>query len=257
MLYRKKGQPQEDDIVLCKITKIFPSSVFADLLEYDRISGMIHISEVSPGRIRNLRDYVSEGREVVCKILRINKEKGHIDLSLRRVNTNQKRSKLEAVKQESKAENLVKQAAKQLDMPLNKLYDVLVEPIFKEYDYLYSCFRDIADGEADLKVMGVEEKIATLITESVLEKFKPEKISISGTITIETYAGDGSERIRKVLMDIENVSDTLRVFYLGGGRFQLRIEDFDYKPAEKTLKKALQLLDSFTDKVSTAIFERA
>ena len=89
MLYKREGLPETDEIVLCKVTKIFPNSVFAELVEY-RDSGMIHISEVSPGRIRNLRDYVSVGRQIVCKVLRIDRERGHIDLSLRRVNSNQR-----------------------------------------------------------------------------------------------------------------------------------------------------------------------
>ena len=92
MLLNKKGFPEEGELVLCKVTKVSYSSVFANLEEYGK-HGMIHISEVSPGRIRNLNDYVKLGKMVVCKILRVNQEKGHIDLSLRRVNENQKRRK--------------------------------------------------------------------------------------------------------------------------------------------------------------------
>ena len=61
--------PKEGEIVLCKVTKIFHSSVFANLVEYgDFSSGMIHISEIAPGRIRNLRDYVKVGKQIVCVI---------------------------------------------------------------------------------------------------------------------------------------------------------------------------------------------
>ena len=49
MLYYKEGMPEEDEIVLCKVTKIFPSSVFVELLEFNK-QGMVHISEISPGR---------------------------------------------------------------------------------------------------------------------------------------------------------------------------------------------------------------
>ena len=92
MFYKREGILEQDEIVLCKVTKIYPNSVFVQLLEYND-SGMVHISEVSPGRIRNLRDYVSIGRQIVCKVLRIDRERGHIDLSLRRVNSNQRKEK--------------------------------------------------------------------------------------------------------------------------------------------------------------------
>ena len=81
MFYRKEGSPEENEIVLCQVTKIYPNSVFVNLLEY-RDSGMVHISEVSPGRIRNLRDYVSVGKQIVCKIIKIDKERRFDDTEL-------------------------------------------------------------------------------------------------------------------------------------------------------------------------------
>ena len=91
---KKKGFPEEDDIVLCTVKKILYHSVFVTLDEYDNLEGMIHISEIAPGRIRNIRDYVREGKKLVCKVLRVRKEKGHFDLSLRRVNEGQRRRAL-------------------------------------------------------------------------------------------------------------------------------------------------------------------
>ena len=64
MLLKKEGFPEEDELVMCTITKVQFHSVFAQLDEYDK-GGMIHISEVSPGRIRNIRDFVKEGKKVV------------------------------------------------------------------------------------------------------------------------------------------------------------------------------------------------
>src|SRR3989338_3106883 len=107
MLLEKKGFPAEEELVLCTVTNVQFHSVFVTLDEYNSRTGMIHISEVAPGRIRNIRDFVIEGKKVVCKVLRINQEKGHIDLSLRRVNESQKQLKLNEIKQEQFAENIL------------------------------------------------------------------------------------------------------------------------------------------------------
>ncbi|TAL53018.1 MAG: S1 RNA-binding domain-containing protein, partial [Nanoarchaeota archaeon] len=93
MLLQKKGFPPESELVLCTVTNVQGHSVFVKIEDYG-ISGMIHISEVAPGRIRNIRDYVKEGKLIVCKVLRVNKERGHVDLSLRRVTESQKRAKI-------------------------------------------------------------------------------------------------------------------------------------------------------------------
>ncbi len=255
-MYKLKGLPEEDEIVLCKVTKIYPSSVFVDLLEYND-SGMVHISEVSPGRIRNLRDYVSVGRQIVCKVLRIHRDRGHIDLSLRRVNSNQRREKLDEIKQEMKAESLVKAVSKRLKITPEVLYKKLTEKIFKDYSHLHLCFKElVTDEKFDLTKLGIEAKIAKEIKTAVLDKFKPKKFIIQGEIEIKTYHPEGVDKIKKVLMEVEKVSETINLFYLGAGRYKVIIEDFDYKPAEKTLKNVLKHLDKFNDKQSTAVFER-
>ncbi len=256
MLRKHKGYPDVDDIVLCKVTKIYPNSVFVDLLEYERRSGIVHISEVSPGRIRNLRDYVSEGRQIVCKILRIDQEKGHIDLSLRRVNSNQRREKLEEVKQENKAESLIKNLAKKLNTKFEDLYDKISTKLFKEYDLIFEAFMEVVEGHTTFEKLGLDKKLAAELSEAVLDKFKPKKITIEGEIVIKTYDSQGVEKIKKTLTAIEKVSETLSLFYLGAGRYKLVIEDFEYKPAEKNLKSVQTILDKFNDKLSTATFER-
>ncbi len=255
MLYRRTGFPEIDEIVLCKVTTIFPNSVFVDLLEYQR-QGMVHISEIAPGRIRNLREYVSEGRQIICKVLRIDREKGHIDLSLRRVNSVQRGEKLEEVKQELKAETVTRNLGKKLNQPVEAIYGELTKKLFPEYSHLYLAFQDVVAGELDLLKKGVDKTIAEEITAAVIEKFKPKSITIKGSISLQTYARDGVGKIKATLQKIEQVSPTLKVTYTGGGKFQLVIEDFDYKPAEKTMSTIEAILGEFRDKLSTATLER-
>src|SRR3989338_3423064 len=124
MFLKKDGFPEEDELVMCTITKVQPHSVFCNLDEYDK-GAMIHISEVSPGRIRNIRDFVKEGKKVVCKVLRVNEEKGHIDLSLRRVTETQRRLKVDEIKQEQKSEKIIEFVTKNNNLDLNKFFNEL------------------------------------------------------------------------------------------------------------------------------------
>ena len=63
MIEKKTGFPDEGDLVKCTITSVQSHSVFVRIEEYGT-NGMIHISEVAPGRIRNMRDFVVEGKSV-------------------------------------------------------------------------------------------------------------------------------------------------------------------------------------------------
>ena len=121
MFLKKQGFPEEGDLVLCTVTSVQFHSVFVDIDEYGK-GGMIHISEVSPGRIRNIRDFVKEGKKIVCKVLRINQEKGYIDLSLRRVNESEKRRKIDEIKKEQNSEKIVEIAASKIGIKAEELY---------------------------------------------------------------------------------------------------------------------------------------
>ena len=72
---------EEGDLVLCTVKRIIGTTVFVDI--EGNGEGTIITAEIAPGRIRNLRDYVSPGRKIVCKILSLKGKQ--INLSLRRV----------------------------------------------------------------------------------------------------------------------------------------------------------------------------
>ena len=255
MYYHREGLPEEDEIVLCKVTKIFPNSVFADLLEY-KDSGMIHISEISPGRIRNIRDYVSVGRQIVCKVLRIDTSRGHIDLSLRRVNSNTRREKLEEIKQEVKAEQLIKNVAKKLNIKPDVLYKTVSTPLFKVYSHLHLVFKEAASGEANLEKLGIEKKLAKELFEMVKERFKEPKILFQGEVVLNTYQTEGLEKVQDTLRSIEAISKKMKVTYLGAGRYKFTLEERDIKLAENQLKEIQKILEGFDDALSTSTFMR-
>jgi hypothetical protein len=58
---------------------------YVALLEYNGIEGMILLSELSRRRIRSISKLIKVGRQEPVMVLRVDKEKGYIDLSKRRV----------------------------------------------------------------------------------------------------------------------------------------------------------------------------
>ena len=58
---------------------------YVSLLEYGGIEGMILLSELSRRRIRSVQKLIKVGRQEPVMVLRVDQEKGYIDLSKRRV----------------------------------------------------------------------------------------------------------------------------------------------------------------------------
>src|SRR5438132_1406376 len=122
--------PDEGELVVCTVANVKNFGAFVTLDEYESKEGFIHIAEVSSGWIKYIRDYVREGQKVVCKVLKVDKEKGHIDLSLKAVNEHQRREKIQEWKNEQKAENLLGIVAQRLGKTADECwqefgYDIL------------------------------------------------------------------------------------------------------------------------------------
>ncbi len=244
----KKGFPEEGELLLCTVTKIFGHSVFVNIDECNR-SGMIHISEISPGRIRNLRDYVVEGKKIVCVVIRINREKGHIDLSLRRVSEGQRRKKLESLKQEQKSEKLLEYIAKEIHKDPVQFHDTIIEKISKNYKSLSSFFSDIVTDSVSLNELGIEKESADKLISVIKEKMKPPKIIIAGKLSMQIYDSNGIEIIKEALKKIEDIGkDSVVVRYAGGGTYNITVTADDYKNAEKILKEVSDSAVEFIEK---------
>jgi len=254
MLLKKQGFPEESEIVLCTVTSVRYNSVFVNLNEYNH-SGMIHISEVSPGRIRNIRDYVKEDKVIICKVLRIDKEKGYIDLSLRRVNEGQRRAKVNEIKKEQKAEKIIEFVAKKLKKDAKDVYKEISDKILEKYDLLYPCFEDVAEKRISLEEINISKEIAKELKEVIEQKIKPIEVNIKGNIKLVSYAPDGVEIIKDAIK--KGIDKNIKILYVGGGTYSIKVKSPDYKTAEKILKKSTESIIQYADKNNVkASFER-
>jgi translation initiation factor 2 subunit 1 len=122
-LVRKKDKyPSEGDLVICTVSKVSSHGAFANLDEYVNKDGFIHISEVASIWVKNIRDYVKEGQKTVAKVLSVDRDRGHIDLSVRRVGESQKTNKTQEWKRAQKAEKLLELAATEVKKTLDEAY---------------------------------------------------------------------------------------------------------------------------------------
>lgn len=78
------SQIEVGNIVTGKVTGIQPYGAFVGLNETTQ--GLIHISEITYGYVKDINEYLAVGDDVKVKVLSVNKESGKVSLSLRAVN---------------------------------------------------------------------------------------------------------------------------------------------------------------------------
>ncbi len=251
MVQQKTGYPEEGEIVIATVTRIQYHSVFCTLDEYGK-QGMIHISEIAPGRIRNIHEHVREGKTLVAKVLRIDKSKGHIDLSIRRVTEAQRRLKASKLKQEQIVEKVVEQLAHETKGGAEAIREALLKA-FGDHERIFAAFQEVVEGTLDLSKAGLDKKLAEPLARLVAERISPRTVTIKGEFGLLSFAPDGVERVREAFKDLpENVE----VRYAGGGRYATAITAKEYKQAEESLKRLNEQVRAAMGEDAQVVFER-
>lgn len=220
---------EEGQIVLCTVENIAGTIIFVKIKGGGE--GTITTSEISPGRIRNLRDYVVPGKKIVCKILRI---KGNqINLSLRRVKLNEKKEFLEKEKREKNSEALLKTVLKEKS-------EEIIEKIKQEHDLIE--FMESSKENPKLLEKYISKSDAEKIIE-ILKSKKTREIEIKKTFKLSNKNSDGILIIKKILID-SCTGTTCEISYLAAGKYSLKIKDKDGRIAKTHIQKTIENIEA-------------
>ncbi len=238
----KKGFPEEDEVIYGTVVDINNRVVVVRLDEFsDNLTGFLYPHEVAPGRIRNIRDYVKEGKRIVCVVLDSDKKTQRINLSLRRVSKKIKDKKLDQVKKSKIVDNIVENLSKQFDKDPEKIYDDLLDSFPKEIPSLEVAFQDYVDNKLKLTDYITDEKLIEPLENAIEGRFKPKRVTIKFHIKSITSLSSGLNLIKDSFSEIKKMNCV--VIYLGGGKYEIRIERKDYKTAEKVFDKIKDYLE--------------
>jgi translation initiation factor 2 subunit 1 len=234
--------PNEGEFVIGTVQSLFKQGAFITLDEYPGKKGMLHLSEISLKWVRNIRDYVKEGQKVVLLVLRVNPERGHIDLSLRRVNDAQRKQKLQDVKQEQRAKKIFEIIATELKEKPQTIAEKISEELAKEYVSSYKGLEAISIDKNNADKLEIPDKWKTKLIEIAAKSIKPPYVEVTGYVELRSYEPDGVESIKQAVAIISKTAGEaeLNVSYISAPIYRVHVRAKDYKTAEKTLQNSTQ-----------------
>ncbi|MFH1151978.1 MAG: hypothetical protein V1788_02525 [Nanoarchaeota archaeon] len=218
---------EAEDIVLCTVERIEGTIVFVTIDENGK-QGSIILSEIAPGRIRNLRDYVVPKKKIICKILRISPN-GNIDLSLRRVTKKEQQEMRELGKQEKSSTSILKSVLG--DQSKEVVKKILEQD--KVSDFLQEAKEDSKKLE---KLVGKENAKKIL---DILNTQKQKKALVKKTISLKTSKPNGLELIKNILGKIKDAE----IRYISAGNYSIKTESSDIKVADSNLKNIISEIE--------------
>jgi len=240
MALRKQEWPEVGDLVIATVQDVTDFGAYVKLDEYDK-KGLLHISEISSSWIRNIRDFIREGQKIVLKVLRVDIEKGHIDLSLRRVTKRERIEKIMFWKKDRKAENLLRGVAEKTGLSFEEAYEKAGAPMEKEYG-LYDGFERAAkEGISALTKIGVPEEIATAIAEIAKERMHVPMVKVKGIVELRCMKPKGVKIIKEAFLNAKKAEKSrdakLRFYVVAAPKYCIEVMAENYKHAEAILQK--------------------
>ena len=247
MAERKPKWPEAGDLVIATIETVTDYGAYAKLDEYEK-RGLLHVSEISSSWIRNIRDFVREGQKMVLKVLRVDLEKGHIDLSLRRVTKRERIEKVLSWKKERKAESLLRGVAEKVGLTNDEVYQQ-AGAAMEEKLGLYEGFEKAAiEGPEALTEIGVPENLAKAFAEVAQERIHVKLVKVKGVLEIRCMKPNGVKIIKEAFQTAkkEKPKDAdIKFYVIAAPKYSIEALAENYKRAEDVLQKSAQTVESY------------
>jgi translation initiation factor 2 subunit 1 len=185
---------------MVNVRQIAEMGAYVHLLEYNNIEGMILLSELSRRRIRSIQKLIRVGRSEVVVVLRVDKEKGYIDLSKRRVSAEDIQKCEEKYGKSKAVHSIMRYVAEKVDTSLEDLYTRIAWPLYRRFEHAYDAFKlAIGDTEKILGALHVRENEMKELEVIIRRRLAPQPVKIRSDIEVTCFSYEGIDAIRAAL----------------------------------------------------------
>jgi len=196
--------PEVEDVVIVQVRSIADMGAYVSLLEYNNIEGMILLSELSRRRIRSINKLIKVGRCEQCVVLRVDKEKGYIDLSKRRVSPEDVDAHEEKYSKAKTVHSIMRHCAERVEVDLEVLYNQIAWPLVGKgegkFGHCHDAFvKAISDFDTVFAGIEMDEHLKEALMSQITRRLSPQAIKIRADFEITCFAPRGIDAIKDAL----------------------------------------------------------
>ncbi|KAI8997148.1 eukaryotic translation initiation factor 2 alpha subunit-domain-containing protein [Pilobolus umbonatus] len=251
--------PKVDDVVKVNVRQIADMGAYVKLLEYGDREGMILLSELSRRRIRSVQKLIRVDRDEVVVVLRVDEEKGYIDLSKRRV-TPEDIVKCEDKYNKSKAvHSILRHVAEKNDIPLKELYETIGWPLYRKFGHAYDAFKmAIINSDTVFQGLTISNEVLKELLAIIKRRMTPQPVKIRAQLDLRCTGIDGVNAIKTALKAGEALGTEevpVKITYLAAPFYVVTCDSLDKKLGFEVMEKAVEAIKTSLDKFSWTRFK--
>lgn len=239
-----RGLPAFGDLVIGTVKKIDKYGAYVTLDEYGGIEARVDRREIALRRVRSIKRHLQVGQQTVFKVKRARERPVQIDLSLRRVQRNERREKLISWKQQQKVEKILTTLAERTGVSDQTVEESVVKPLGDRGEDVYAAFKKISEKrKLPAELVGIPGNLQDELIHLCSSEIKPRKEVLTGILILSSRNKYGADDIREAALaalsaGTEDATVTLNV--MGTPLYRLRVESSDKKVAVAVFDSAVQ-----------------
>ncbi|XP_009613323.1 eukaryotic translation initiation factor 2 subunit alpha homolog [Nicotiana tomentosiformis] len=254
--------PEVDQAVMIQVKSMADSGAYVSLLEYNNIEGMILFSELSRRRIRSISSLIKVGRIEPVMVLRVDHERGYIDLSKRRVSEEDIQGCEERYNKSKLIHSIMRHVAETMNIDLEDLYVHVGWPLYRKYGHAIEAFKLIVndpdpilnsltreiketgpDGQEVTKVVpALSEKVKDVLVKNIRRRMTPQPLKIRADIEMKCFQFDGVIHIKEAMHKAEaagNQDCPVKIKLVAPPVYVLNAQTLDKEQGIAVLSKAI------------------
>jgi translation initiation factor 2 subunit 1 len=181
---------------------------------------------------------------MVLKVLRVDPEKGHVDLSLRRVTKRERIEKIKSWKRERKADALLRGVAEKVGITVEQVYEKAGALLDERYGLYEGFERLVKDGPEVLTKLGAPEDLASAFAQVADERIHVKMVKVRGTIEVRCMKPNGVKCIQDAFAAAKKSEKTrdskIEFAVIAAPKYSVEIAAENWKRAEELLQNVSQ-----------------
>jgi len=236
---------------MVNVRQIAEMGAYVHLMEYKNIEGMILLSELSRRRIRSINKLIRVGRNEKVVVIRVDKDKGYIDLSKRRVSTEEV-EKCEEKFNKAKAVNQILRHCAELqgmtDEQLEELYIKTAWFFDRKYGRpgaSYEAFKYAVTNPEVLDECDIDDKCKELLITNIKRRLMPQAVKVRSDFEVSCFTYEGIDAIKCALragLDLSTEELPVRINLIAPPLFVMTTNTLERQDGIVALQTALDAI---------------
>jgi len=254
-MYREKF-PEPEQVIMIKVRRVENLGAYVSMLEYNNAEGMVMLSELSKRRIRSIKNLIRAGQIMAVAVIRVDQNKGYVDLSRRRVSHEEQQEMEEKFAKSKMVHSVMRHTAQQKpDTSLEQLCEMIAWPLYELYPHAYDAFKILASSAADEVWSKLQEKTGETISDELKEqlisnikrRLTVNATRLRATVDVTCYEYEGIDAVREALragQACECDDAKLQVTLIAPPQYSISTTCIDRAAGYATVEKAMKAIET-------------